>query len=267
MGDVIVSRGPQRGAKVTVGRAALVRQRQGGQKSANTHDLTALNAALTSMKATAGNFAVRFINDAQVRKQYVEAVDAYANKVLKEVASGQLTPEQGAKSANSMRNQIMEAARLRTSDVGKARAKDLKPTGLTLDDLKEKYSKKLFGKNFSSLAQTEKNLVALEIVKASGRANPQVTAGSRALGKLGKGLGVLSLGVAVYNVSVAEDKAEAVAKEGVSFGGGIVGGAAGGAAAGLLFGPAAPVAVPIGVFVGGVLGALGAEITFDWLKD
>jgi hypothetical protein len=266
MGDVIVSRGPQRGAKVVVGRAVLVRQRQGGQKSANTHDLTALNAALTSMKATAANFAIRFIDDAKVRKQYVEAADAYASRILKEVASGQLTPEQGAENANRMRNGIMEAARLRSSDLGRARAKDLKPTGLTLDDLKEKYAKRLFGKGFADLAQNEKNLVALEIVKASGRTNPQVTAGSRALGKLGKGLWYFSLGVAVYNVSVAEDKAEAIVKEGVSFGGGLAGAAALGSA-GLLFGPAAPIAVPIGIFVGGILGAMGAEITFDWLKD
>jgi len=42
-------------------------------------------------------------------------------------------------------------------------------------------------------------------------------------------------------------------------------GAAGGAAAGLICGPGAPACVTVGAFVGGTLGALGMDLTFDWI--
>ncbi len=76
---------------------------------------------------------------------------------------------------------------------------------------------------------------------------------------------VVTLGIAVYNVAVAEDKGKAVAHEGVVLGGGFAGGAAGGALAGLACGPGAPVCVTLGVFVGGALGAMGADVSFGWL--
>jgi len=82
--------------------------------------------------------------------------------------------------------------------------------------------------------------------------------------KLGRGLLVVTIGVAVYNIAAAEDKVTATAREGVIIGGGFSGGAAGGAVAGLTCGPGAPVCVTIGVFVGGALGALGADFTFGW---
>ncbi len=46
---------------------------------------------------------------------------------------------------------------------------------------------------------------------------------------LGRGLWVVTIGVAVYNIAIAEDKVTATAKEGVIMDGGFAGGAAGGA--------------------------------------
>ncbi|BBA32787.1 uncharacterized protein sS8_0822 [Methylocaldum marinum] len=76
---------------------------------------------------------------------------------------------------------------------------------------------------------------------------------------------VVTIGVAVYNIALAEEKAKATAREGVIIGGGLAGGAAGGAVAGLVCGPGAPVCVTVGVFVGGALGALGADFMFGWI--
>jgi hypothetical protein len=92
-----------------------------------------------------------------------------------------------------------------------------------------------------------------------------MNAAARRFSKLGQGFLVVTIGVAVYNIALAEDKVKATAREGVIIGGGFAGGAAGGAVAGLACGPGAPICITVGVFVGGALGALGADCTFGWL--
>lgn len=79
----------------------------------------------------------------------------------------------------------------------------------------------------------------------------------------GRGLVVLSLAIAVYNIATAQDHWAAARREGAIFGGGIVGGAVGGAVAGLACGPAAPVCVTLFIFIGGTLGAFGVSMAFD----
>ena len=227
---------------------------------------TELDRALELLRVEALNFGNRFIRDAQVRSGYLAETERLAREIRVEVAAGRITPSEGAAIANATRNDIMEAARLRSSDLGRAQAEALKKTGKTLPELQELYAKKLFGRSFDNLAQSQKNRVFLEIIDASGRPRPQVNAKVARLGKLGRGLFVLSIGISIYNVATAEDKADATAREGVGFAGGALGGAAGGGAAGLICGPGAPVCVTIGVFVGGALGALGADISYDWLK-
>lgn len=165
----------------------------------------------------------------------------------------------------SIRNEILEVQRLRSSDIGRAKAIQLKKVGLSLEALTEKYAKDKFGKPFARLAINERNLVYLEIIDSSGRPRPSVNAAARHYTTLGRGLVFVSLGAAVYNVAMADDKARAVAREGVVIGGGFAGAAAGGALAGLACGPGAPVCVTLGVFVGGALGALGADVSFDWV--
>lgn len=73
---------------------------------------------------------------------------------------------------------------------------------------------------------------------------------------------MLSLGVSVYNIAVADDPGAQAVEEGAVLGGGVLGGMAGGAAAGLVCGPGAPVCVGIGAFVGGALGAFGLSLFF-----
>ncbi len=84
------------------------------------------------------------------------------------------------------------------------------------------------------------------------------------LSRLGRGLLVITLGIAIYNVSTADDKIKTMAEESVTLGGGMLSGAAGGAIAGLACGPGSPVCVTMGVFIGGALGAMGTGYAFDW---
>lgn len=195
---------------------------------------------------------------------YVNQTKKVAIEYRARVTSGAISAEDAAKQVQVIRNQILEAQRLRTSDLGKAKAVSLKKTGLTLTDLTEKYSQNKYGKSFLKLSNLQKNQVYLEIIESSGRPRPAVNSAAQKYTKLGRGLLLVTLGVAVYNIAVADDKAKATAREGVVIGGGFAGGAAGGALAGLACGPGAPVCVTVGVFVGGALGALGADVSFGW---
>ncbi|MEE9412695.1 MAG: hypothetical protein V3V22_06540 [Methylococcales bacterium] len=92
------------------------------------------------------------------------------------------------------------------------------------------------------------------------RTRSSVNAPAKNYSSLGRGLLVVTLGIAVYNIAVAEDKVVATARESVVLGGGF----SGGALAGLTCSPGVPVCVTLGVFLGGVLGALGADASFGW---
>lgn len=228
------------------------------------YDRSMLEGSLSQMESAAMNFAHRFINDGKVRMSYVNQTKKVAIEYRARVTSGAISAEDAAKQVQVIRNQILEAQRLRTSDLGKAKAVSLKKTGLTLTDLTEKYSQNKYGKSFLKLSNLQKNQVYLEIIESSGRPRPAVNSAAQKYTKLGRGLLLVTLGVAVYNIAVADDKAKATAREGVVIGGGFAGGAAGGALAGLACGPGAPVCVTVGVFVGGALGALGADVSFGW---
>lgn len=228
------------------------------------YDRSTLEGSLSQMESAAMNFAHRFINDGKVRMNYINQTTKVAAEYRTRVTSGAISAEDAAKQVQVIRNQILEAQRLRTSDLGKAKAISMKKTGLTLTDLTEKYSQNKYGKSFLNLSNLQKNQVYLEIIDSSGRPRPAVNASALKYTKLGRGLLFVTLGIAVYNISVADDKGKAIAREGVVIGGGFAGGAAGGGLAGLACGPGAPVCVTIGVFVGGALGALGADISFGW---
>ncbi len=228
---------------------------------------TAADDAIDVMQSEAFNFGYRFINDASVRERYLRTVREYVQDIRGRVASGELTPAQAAAEAQVMRNQFLEVSRLRSSDIGRAWAEQLKPQGRTFNELLESYATKKYGKSFLSLAQSEQNLVYLEIVESAARTRPAVDIRMRAAGRVGKGLLVLSLAIAVYNVATAEDKAKAATREGAVLGGGVVGGALGGAAAGLFCGPGAPWCSTALAFVGGVAGALGMDLFMDKVEE
>ena len=68
----------------------------------------------------------------------------------------------------------------------------------------EHYATKLHGKPFAELTATEQDAVFLQIVKAAGRPNPKWTARAALFGKVGKGLLIVSLAIAVYNIASSD---------------------------------------------------------------
>lgn len=230
----------------------------------HVYDRSVLEGSLSQMESAALNFAHRFINDGNVRVSYISQTRKLAQEYRAKVTAGVISAEEAAKQVQEIRNQILEAQRLRTSDIGRAKASSLKKTGLSLSELTEKYAQGRFGTSFSNLSVGNQNKVYLEIVESAGRPRPSMNAVSSKYSKLGRGLIIVPVGVAVYNIATADDKLKATSREGVIIGGGIAGGAAGGAVAGLACGPGAPVCSVVGVIAGGALGALGADYTFGW---
>jgi len=215
-----------------------------------------VETALRALEVQALDFAYRFVKDAAVRKAYIEKTQAFSSEVLTAYRAGSLTAKQAAEAANQMRNEVMEAARARSSDLGRAKAKALKAEGLDLADLAEKYSAKKYQRAFRDLSKSQQDEVFLEIASAAGRANPRVSAGAARLGAAGRGLWVLGIAIGAYNVGTAEHKGHALGREATSAAGGFADGAGAGALAGVWFGP---VGVAAGVVVGGVLGSLLAD--------
>jgi hypothetical protein len=223
-----------------------------------------LESALAVLRTEALNFGYRSIQDGAVRRDYIARTEALVRTIRGEVQAGRLTAGEAAEEANKLRNAIMDAARLKSSDIGRADAQAAKATGKTLTELQEYYAQKLFKRGFDALPPAERNRVWLEIVEASGRQRPSFNLKAARLARVGRAFVVLSVGIAVYNVATAEEPGRQAAKEGVTAGAGILGGIGGGVLAGLACGPGAPVCVAVGVFVGGALAAIGADVAFDW---
>ncbi len=224
-----------------------------------------LKKALSLLESEALNFAARFMNDPRVRRQYLAGVRNLSEEYLRRVRIGSLSPKAAAEEVSLLRNSIMQASRLKLSDLGCAYSVNAKETGKTLMDLLEHYARKNFKMPFDQLNVSQQNAVYLDVIESAGRARPSANIMAKRLSRLGRGLLVVTVGIAVYNVATADNTLKATLAEGATLGGGILGGAAGGAVAGLACGPGAPVCVGLGIFIGGALGALGGGFAFDEL--
>ncbi|NOQ63087.1 MAG: hypothetical protein GQ582_01080 [Methyloprofundus sp.] len=212
--------------------------------------------AFTEMEVQAVNFGSRLIKDSNTRAMYMAQTKSMSNELAAAYKSGVLTPKQAAEAAHKMRNEIMELARVKSSDTGKAKARALKAKGLDLNALTERYAQQVFKKPFVQLTDVQKNQIYRGIVDSAGRANPKISAKASSLGKIGKGLWLLTACVAIYNVSVADNKIKTAGREVTNVAGGFAGGAATGAVTAIWLGP---IGVAVGVIVGGTLGAIMAD--------
>jgi hypothetical protein len=237
-----------------------------GQSGPTVQDAV-LDEALLLLESTAINFSERFIQDARVRANYVAEARRFAEEIVAEVQSGRLTPRHGAERAHLMRNSVLDAARLKSSDIGRAVAEAEKATGLTITQLMERYAQRLFSREFAELTAAEQDEVFLAIARAAGRPNQGFTAAARNLGRVGRGLIVVSIAFSAYSVATSDRPGRETARQGATIGVGFLGSVTGGAAAGAICGPGAPVCVGVGAVIGGVAFAFGAEITFDWLWE
>ena len=226
-------------------------------------DRTGLDEALNGIRQTATDFAFRLTNDARLRARYFELTAKAAAELREAVDTGRISPAAAAAQANRLRNEIMELTRRQTSDFGRAIAQQVKASGKSLDQLMEIYAQRRYRVSFSRLYRLEQQVIFMEIVEASGRANPRWSAVAQRWGRYGRGLFALSVAISAYNILTAENILVASAREGGRLGFGLLGGAAGGAVAGLACGPGAPVCSSVGIIAGGIAGALGADLIFD----
>ena len=218
-----------------------------------------LETALHELEVSATNFALRFIKMAEVRASYVQKIKEMSQSIRAAVQSGQLTAASGAQIANEMRNQIMDMARKRDLDFGRALAQQMKTKGLSLEEAIKNAMKKsgLEGKPFQSLSGADQNRVYMEVIESSGRARPKVTQSIPKLRWASTGLWIATAAVAAYNIGTSENPWWQTGREAANIGGGVGGGFTGGAAAGAAGGVwAGPIGAAVGVIVGGVLGAL-----------
>lgn len=220
--------------------------------------------AIKALQAEAASFGSRFINDAKVRADYTKNTSNAATELIGLVKARKITPHEGAQTANAMRNQIMELARARSSDFGKALARDLKPDGKTLMSLEQTYAQRLFGKSFEVLTAAEKESVWTQIIHKAGASNPKVSMRMKLFGVAGRGLLIATLAISVYNIVEAEDKTRQTAKEGVTIGAGVAGGFAGAAAVGFIVSNPVGWMVGVGILVGSALAAIGSSELFDY---
>jgi hypothetical protein len=226
-----------------------------------------LQLALDSLRTEFLNFAQRFIQDKDVRAEYVAKAEEASEDVLKRVKAGELTVAEGAAEANETRNGLLQAARLKSSDIGNAAAQAEKASGLTMDELITKYSSDLFHKEFSALGTAEQDAVFLKIIEKAGQPNPKWTRITMQLGEAGKGLIIISIALSVYSIAASDRPGREAVKQGVGAGVGFLGSLAGGAAAGLVCGPGAPICVGVGAFVGGLVFVVSSDFAFDEIWD
>ena len=218
--------------------------------------------AIEALRSQVLSASVHVTMDSQARLMYMEQIGEMSRELRQQVALGKLSWKQAAEQAQEARNLIMEVMRGKSTPVGRAIAEKTKRHGRTLNDVIARNTQKLFGNgaNFNNLPSSSKEAVYAEVVKSAGKSDPVMTNRIQRLAPAARGLVVLSIAVAVYNVAVAEDKMSAAGREVVIAGAGVGGGFAGGAVAGLACGPGAPVCVTIGAFVGGALSAFGVSM-------
>jgi predicted RNA-binding protein associated with RNAse of E/G family len=61
---------------------------------------------------------------------YMHETKEMSLELSKAYKTGQISAKQAAEAANKMRNEIMEFARIRSSDLGRAKAKSMKAKGV-----------------------------------------------------------------------------------------------------------------------------------------
>lgn len=222
---------------------------------------------LEFLQAEIAAFGVPVLHDAATRQLYNSEIAALQTTVTAQVRSGQLTWQAAASQAHELRNSIMEAARTRTSPLGRALAQTIKTQGRTLNEVVARQTTRMFGAgaDFHVLSMTEQNRVYMKVVQSASTNNAQISSALRNTAKWGRSLLVLSLAVSAYQVLTSEEPLAEAGNEAALFGASVGGSYLGGAvAAGLLCGPGAPICVGLGIFVGGALAAYATDHVGRW---
>ena len=157
----------------------------------------------------------------------------------------------------------MTIIRARSSPYGRARAVALKQRGRTIEEPMDKYARSRFQRGFYELSPAEQGGVYEQIIHAAGRPNASYNAEARMLGRLGKGLWVITIVIIVWDVRASGNKVETAIRDLTGAAVGIAGSIMVGAVAGAIFGP---VGALIGGIIGGILGSLLSDRVVDWFE-
>jgi hypothetical protein len=221
----------------------------------------------------AGAAMARTLNlDSNVRLWYAQQIKKMSDELLAAARFGRIPWEDARLQAHEARGAILDDARDKGSAVGRKWAETIKKTNKSLADIDAKILADEFGgRSIESLTKTEQRRFFQLAIESAGRSSPSENKTGRLLGRIGKGLWVLTFATAAYSVYVADDQVREFARQSTIVGGGVLGGMAGGAlagaAAGAATGPFVVIFVAGGVLVGGILASLGAEFAFDELID
>jgi len=216
------------------------------------------------LQAELVNVAIHMSLDSHARMLYAREIRTMANNLRHRALTGEISWRIAAEQANETRNVLMDMMRSRSTPVGRAAAQKMKISGLSLNEMVARKIREIFGSGatFDRLTEPQKNKVYRAIVESAGKSNARINVLMRNVSHAGRGLIILSVGIAIYNISTADDKVATAGQEIGLAGAGIGGGIAGGAAAGLVCGPGAPVCASVGAFIGGALAAFGMSLFY-----
>ena len=227
-----------------------------------------LKLARDEFEAAGARFATDAIHDARLRELYRANIQRISREVQAEVDAGRVSVVEGAKFCQRMRNQIMEETRVASSAQGRAYAESKKRVGLSLEELLDKYARKVFGRPFSVLSDTERSQAFYAVVASAGRDRVNVTAETRRLRILGRVTLVATAVLAFHAVAIAENKPREFVRQGALIGGGMVGGAVASALfVAPLCGPGAILCAVAVVLLGSVAGSLAADAMEQVAED
>lgn len=218
---------------------------------------------LDALESTAAGAATWTSLDASGRVRYNQLAKRYSDEIWARYKAGNLSADDAARLAQQSRNEIMMIIRARSSPYGRARATALKQRGKTIEELMDKYARSRFRKGFYDLQPSDQGAVYEEIIRAAGRPNATINAQARMLGRLSRGLWVVTVVVIVWDVSTSANKVGTAMRDLMGVAIGIAGSIAVGALAGAVFGPVGAI---IGGIVGGILGGLLSDTLLDWFE-
>jgi hypothetical protein len=233
-----------------------------------THNLDdIMDRAIVAYEAAALTFAKDAIADANTRQWYMSNIKRVSGTIKIAVVNGEITVQEGAKFCNTLRNAIMEEARVITSVQGRKYAVNKKPSGPSLEDLEKKYSARLFEQKFSELTPNEQKKIYQTIVESAGRDDAKISSGTKSMRVAGKVCIVVTGLLAVRAVYYAENKEKESIKQGAIIGGGAAGGYLGGLAASAVCGPGAWVCAIGWILAGSTAGGFLADATVDSIDE
>ena len=237
------------------------------QASASSNERQVLERALAELQATASLFGTACIHDARVRMRYANDIAQTSKELREAVSAGSMSAQDAADRASALRNEIMGLARRRGSPVARAYANQLKSQGRSLPELVEKYAQRLYGQPFASLSAGRQAGVYQQIIRSAGRPDPAVMQLAERVGTAGRRVLLVSLAVAVYEITKSDNKPREVIRQGALIGAGTAGGWAAGAAvlATGVCAATAPVCVTVAALVGSLIAAYGLDTGFGEL--